>query len=173
MPEVGGGVGVQAYRPCSIWYVLYQDNYIFSLKKSEVTICKLGKAWIKHAWKTLVSKNESLSAYLKDLKLSKFSHDIWTILIKHITNFSKDTPLCFGKLFFTKISCWFYIKQSLFIKYIHTYTHTYINFISVSRIHSRHKSKYLMTWTDLWNWEPFQNCLLLSDTHILCRLSLC
>jgi hypothetical protein len=33
---------------------------------------------IKHAWKALVPKNESFSAYLKDLKLSKFS-DIWTI----------------------------------------------------------------------------------------------
>jgi hypothetical protein len=33
---------------------------------------------IKHTWKALVPKNKSFSAYLKDLKLRKFS-DTWTI----------------------------------------------------------------------------------------------
>jgi hypothetical protein len=81
--------------------------------------------------KGIGAKNESFSAYLKDLKLSKFS-DIWTINKNNRTqnafcplkfhkqaifNAAKKTSPCFGKLIFTKISCLFYIisTQTIYI----------------------------------------------------------
>jgi hypothetical protein len=55
----------------------------------------------------------------------------------------KDTP-CSGKFIFTKPFCLFYI-------------------ISIQTIYDYVYKKF-MKWTDLWNWDPFQNCLRFFDT---------